>query len=148
MVALTRDYGTLEKTYTSLLSKSEDATMAANLERRQIGEQFKVIDPARLPERPFSPNRLQIYLGGLFGGLLFGVGIVGLIEYRDASLRSENDVIAALALPVLATIPAIMTSRDRRIEKRRKRIVMVASAAGVALAAGVVVAWTYRERLF
>jgi polysaccharide chain length determinant protein (PEP-CTERM system associated) len=150
MVALNRDYDTLSKLYTTTLGKSQDAKMAANLERRQIGEQFKIIDQARLPGRPFSPNRAQIYLGGIFGGLLFGVGIVGLLEYRDSSLRSENDVVAALALPVLATIPAIMTSRDRRVEKRRKKMVLLASATVVALAAGVVVAWKMRlfDRLF
>jgi polysaccharide chain length determinant protein (PEP-CTERM system associated) len=150
MVALTRDYETLQKIYTNTLSKSEDAKMAANLERRQIGEQFKIIDPARVPERPFSPNRLQFYLGGLFGGLAFGVGVVALLEFRDSSLRNESDVVAALALPVLATIPAILTSRDRRVARRRRRWIALASATGVALVAGAAVAWRLRllERLF
>ena len=60
LVELTRDYDTLQTTYQSLLAKREDSKLAANLERRNIGEQFKVLDPARVPERPFSPNRLMI----------------------------------------------------------------------------------------
>ncbi len=49
----------MQRMYTNLLMKSQEAQVAANLERRQIGEQFKVIDPARVPERPYSPDRLQ-----------------------------------------------------------------------------------------
>ena len=52
LVELTRDYETLKQTYTSLLSKKEDSKLAANLERGQIGEQFRILDPASLPERP------------------------------------------------------------------------------------------------
>ena len=54
LVELTRDYATLQGLYSSLLAKKEESKIAANLERRQIGEQFKLLDPARLPERPIS----------------------------------------------------------------------------------------------
>ncbi len=46
--------------YTNLLMKSQEAQVAANVERRQIGEQFKVIDPARVPERPYHPDRFRL----------------------------------------------------------------------------------------
>ena len=59
-ISLSRDYDTLQANYEQLLAKSEDSKVAANLERRQIGEQFRVLDPARVPERPVSPNRIQI----------------------------------------------------------------------------------------
>jgi len=57
LTELTRDYDTLQKLYTGLLAKSEESKMAANLESRQGGEQFRILDPARVPQRPFSPNR-------------------------------------------------------------------------------------------
>ena len=57
LVELTRDYGTLQAAYSSLLTKREDSLMAANLERRQIGEQFRILDPASMPEKPF--NQMQ-----------------------------------------------------------------------------------------
>ncbi len=107
LIALTRDYETLQNIYTSLLSKREDSAVAANLERRQIGEQFKVLDPARVPQTPFSPNRLQLNLMGLLAGLGFGLGLAGLLEFRDATLKTEDDVRRCLALPVLAAIPVL-----------------------------------------
>jgi hypothetical protein len=88
------------------LSKREQSKVAANLERRQIGEQFSVLDPARLPEKPFSPNRPLFLLIGLVAGLALGGALAGWLEYRDTSLRSDADVTATLALPVLASVPA------------------------------------------
>ncbi len=105
LASLTRDYETLQKVYTDLLSKREQSKVAANLERRQIGEQFSVLDPARLPEKPFSPNRPLFLLIGLVAGLALGGGLAGWLEYRDTSLRSDADVSATLALPVLARVP-------------------------------------------
>ena len=64
LIGLTRDYETMQRMYTSLLMKSQEAQVAANVERRQIGEQFKVIDPARVPERPYSPDRLRLQRRG------------------------------------------------------------------------------------
>ena len=67
LTELMRDYDTLQEQYTTLLRKSEESKIAVNLERRQIGEQFKIIDGARLPERPISPDRLRMNLMGLAG---------------------------------------------------------------------------------
>lgn len=141
MIAITRDYETLQRNYTSLLSKSEDAKIASNLERRQIGEQFKIIDIARLPERPFSPDRTIYNLGGLAGGLVLGLALVGLIEFKDSSFRNDQDIVAVLSLPVLATIPQIVTREDRLARRRRRRLLLMAGAVLVAIALGIVLVW-------
>ena len=52
----------MQQTYRSLLQKKEESQISANLEKRQIGEQFKILDPARMPERPASPDRPRLYL--------------------------------------------------------------------------------------
>ena len=66
LTELTRDYDdAADDVHRACSPRSEDSKIAANLERRQIGEQFKMLDPARLPEQPFSPNRLQINLIGV-----------------------------------------------------------------------------------
>ena len=81
--------------------------MAADLERKEIGDRFRVIEPARLPEKPFSPNRRNFFFMGLMAAFAFSVCLAAAIEYRDSSLRTEDDIVASLRLPVLATIPVL-----------------------------------------
>ena len=64
-----------------------------NLERRQIGEQFRIIDPARMPERPISPDRCGINMMGLLAGLALGLALVALLEYRDTTFKTDEDVV-------------------------------------------------------
>jgi polysaccharide chain length determinant protein (PEP-CTERM system associated) len=142
LVALDRDYGTLQKVYNTLLSKSEDARLAANLEHRQIGEQFKIIDPARLPEQPFSPERVKIAGAGVAGGLVLGLALIGLLELRDMTFRTDADIVSVLALPVLALVPAIISDAERRATRRMQFIVAVTTI--VVIAAGSGLAWKLR----
>jgi hypothetical protein len=140
LTELSRDYQTLQSTYTGLLGKKEDSKVAANLERRQIGEQFKILDPARLPERPTSPNRPRLQSMGLAAGVGFGLALMALIEYLDKTLKSEVDVTAALNLLVLATVP-ILPEVGYRVGRRRKIIavsatVLFTAAVGAAAVAG------------
>jgi uncharacterized protein involved in exopolysaccharide biosynthesis len=140
LVELTRDYATLQGTYQSLLTKQGEAKLAANLERRNVGAQFKVLDQARVPERPFSPNRLQIDLGGAAAGLIIGLLIVGLLEYFDTSFKCEDDVVRALDLRVLAQIPVIVSTGER--VARRWRLALIGISAFVAVASvAAVVLW-------
>jgi polysaccharide chain length determinant protein (PEP-CTERM system associated) len=137
LTALARDYETVSQQYKGLLANSKSAEMSEELERRQGGEQFRLVDPARIPERPVSPNRRRIVAMGVAAGLALGLALAGLLEYRDRSLRSEGDVFATLALPVVAVIP-IMPTRDER--RRRRRLALTLASATVvlvALAAGV-----------
>jgi uncharacterized protein involved in exopolysaccharide biosynthesis len=104
---LTRDSQTALELYNDLLKKKAQSTMATDLESRQEGEQYRVLDPANLPGSPSFPNRPLIALGGFGGGLALGFGIAFLLEMRDTSLRSERDAEFVLQLPVLAMIPEI-----------------------------------------
>jgi uncharacterized protein involved in exopolysaccharide biosynthesis len=140
LTELSRDYQTLQSTYVNLLAKKEDSKVAANLERRQIGEQFKILDPARLPERPTSPNRPQLQSMGLMAGIGFGVVLMGLIEYLDKTLKSEGDVTAALNLLVLATVP-LLPEVGYRVARRRKIIAMSATVLVTVVVGAAALAW-------
>jgi len=145
LVELTRDYTTLQTSYSSLLLKREDSMMAANLERRQIGEQFRILDPASMPEKPFNlVQRLGITMAGAGAGLLIGLLLVAVWELRDSSFRNEDEVMATLSLPVLALIPAMASDRERRGEVWRRRWTDVAGMALLIAAAAVVVIWKLR----
>jgi polysaccharide chain length determinant protein (PEP-CTERM system associated) len=143
MVALTRDYSTLQEIYTGLLEKNENAKVAANLERRQIGEQFKILDPARLAEKPISPNRTQVNTFGILGGLVFGLALVALLEYRDTTIRSDEDALVSLSLPVLALIPVMPTKLEMRSLRRRRLAFAVTIGMTVMAWAGVII-WKIR----
>ena len=139
MSALTRDYSTLQIMYQSLLTKKEESKIAANLERRQIGEQFKLLDPARMPEKPFSPNRQMINLFGLFGGIAMGGALIGLLEYRDGSFRTDDEITAVLKVPVLAVVPLMRSEPERKKVMRRRMVVGFGLSATVAACLAVVV---------
>ena len=69
LISLMRGYETLKNRYNTLLARSEEAKVAANMERRQVSEQFRIVDPPRVPQRPFSPDRVRTTLLGAVGGL-------------------------------------------------------------------------------
>ena len=112
--ALTRDYQTAFELYNDLSKKRSQSTMATDLERRQEAEQFRLLDPANLPSGPSYPNRQLFALGGLGGGIAFGLALSYLLEMRDTSLRTERDVEVALQLPVLAMVPPLNSQHDTK----------------------------------
>jgi len=107
MANLTRDYQNNKETYQSLLRKNQESQQAENLERRQKGEQFKVIDPARIPEKPFSPNIPRNLLFGVLLGTMLGFGMAFFKEQTDRSFRDAEDLETTLGFKVLANIPKI-----------------------------------------
>jgi len=123
MVELTRDYSTLQTIYASLLTKKEESDVAADLEKRQIGEQLQLIDPARLPERPATPNRQRYNLLGLIAGLAIGAALLALMEYRDGTFRTDDELSRVLALPVLAVVPTMASAAERRRSRARTLVV-------------------------
>jgi polysaccharide chain length determinant protein (PEP-CTERM system associated) len=104
---LMRDYQTLQENYRALLTKKEDSKVAADLEHRQIGEQFKILDAPHVPKQPSSPNRARLNLFGVLVGLGLGCALAMGLEWFDLTLRSESDVWSALNVPVVALIPAV-----------------------------------------
>jgi polysaccharide chain length determinant protein (PEP-CTERM system associated) len=104
---LTRGYQTALESYNDLLKKRDSAAMATSLEHQQRSEQFRVLDPANLPDTPSFPNRPKFVGGGIAGGLFSGLGLALLLGLRDTSMRTERDVELSLQLPVLCIIPSI-----------------------------------------
>ena len=142
LVELTRDYDILKKTYDSLLTKREDSKLAANLERRQIGEQFRILDPAPLPVRPSNQvQRLALSFSGAVLGLALGLLLTALLEHRDSSFAREGEVARLLDMPVLALVPVMISESERRSKRRRSVLFDVAGSALFVGATVVLVVW-------
>ncbi len=112
LATLNRDYKKLNENYLALLSKQLDAQMAGRLERRWKGERFRVLDPAFLPERPYSPRPFKVLGLGALAGLLFGLGASLVAEFLDPTIKESEDLSDLGPFPVLARIPSFPTRSE------------------------------------
>ncbi|MGC9158358.1 MAG: GumC family protein [Terracidiphilus sp.] len=116
---ITRDHESALEFYNSLLTKMNESSMATALEQRQEGEQFRVMDAPNLPDEPTFPNHGIFAAGGLAAGLFLGLLWSAVLEYRDTSLRNENDIWNFTKLPTLAVVSYISDlDRPRTARKR------------------------------
>jgi polysaccharide chain length determinant protein (PEP-CTERM system associated) len=114
--------------YDDLMRKLMEAKVSQGLEKEQKGERFTIIDPARLPEEPYKPNRMAIVLIGLVLSIGAGIGTAAVKEYSDGTVRSADLLAMVTSLPVLASIPHILTGRDIALRKTRLTAWIVGSA--------------------
>ena len=133
LLSLNRDYNNINSTYNSLLQRKLESEIAVNMEKKQKGEQFRILDSAKLPEKPISPNMHFLFLATLAIGLGVGGGIIFLLEYFDTSFRIPKEIESVLDLSIIGTIPVICKASDIW-KKRFKRVL---SAGGIALSLGV-----------
>jgi polysaccharide chain length determinant protein (PEP-CTERM system associated) len=115
ILGLTRDYQKLSENYTQLLSKKLDAEMATRLEAQQRGQEFRILDPAYMPERPSFPNRLLFAVAGVLVGLLLGIGLAVVIDVLDPTMKDAESVADAFEFPVLAVIPYVKPREQSRL---------------------------------
>jgi polysaccharide chain length determinant protein (PEP-CTERM system associated) len=128
LFTIKRDYENLQDIYNSLSSRRLEAQLSVNMEKKQKGEQFQIIDTARLPEKPISPNMKAIFLASIVMGLGIGGGIAFFLEYTNNSFKSIEEVESTIGLPVLATVPAILEAKDKTL-KRLNNVFSIASFA-------------------
>jgi len=147
MTDLVRDYEISKQHYQQLLSKKLTAETGTEMEIRQKGERFTILDPAQLPERPSGPNRLRFNLLGGGFGLLVGLGLAFLPEFLGSSITLAEQVTAYSGVPVLGVIPTIRTRLDRQ---RRRRWIIAGAASGVAtiLLGCSLLLYYFREQIF
>jgi len=136
LLSLRRDYDNISETYNSLLERKLEAELAVNMEKKQQGEQFRIIDPARVPEKPSGTEIMQLLLLFIATGLGIGGGLVFLLEYLDSSFRNPDDIESHLDLPVLATVPAILYPREVRMKKLNQVLSVFFIIVAIALLSG------------
>jgi uncharacterized protein involved in exopolysaccharide biosynthesis len=147
MTDLVRDYEISKAHYKSLLEKQLSADTATQLEIRQKGERFTVLDPAQPAERPSRPNRTLINSAGCLGGLALGLMLALATEFLGMSITGPEQILAVTGLPVLEVIPVIRTHADR-MARRRRLFWAAASFMVLMMGAGAVLLYRYRDRVF
>lgn len=140
--ALTRDYGQLQQHYEDLVTRNLEAESAELLERRQRGSQFKIIEPALPPSKPFKPNFRKIMLLAVALGLGLGVGLSYAQEFMDSSFKDINDLEEYLGLPVTCALPLLPTAREKKAQRLRTiGWTIVLTVGFLTLLVGIVILW-------
>jgi uncharacterized protein involved in exopolysaccharide biosynthesis len=145
IATLVRDYEISKGHYSQLLDKQLSAETATQLEIRQKGEKFTILDPAQPAEKPSSPNRALINTAGAFGGLGLGLILALVTEFLGMCITSPEQVTEATGLSVLEVIPVIQTHMDVRLRRKRLIWAMVSGLAVTILASGVLVFYRFHS---
>jgi polysaccharide biosynthesis transport protein len=119
---LSRNYQTTKEHYQSLLKRHQEAQLAEDMEQSRKGEQFKVVEPAVASGPPAAPNRGRFLVTGLALSLGLAAAAVILSEQMDTSFHSVDELRAFTRVPVLVSIPSIVTANETRRRRRRARL--------------------------
>jgi uncharacterized protein involved in exopolysaccharide biosynthesis len=128
--ALERDYQTKKTAYDQLLLQQQRISLGADAASQQQGEGIVVVDPANLPSQPVAPKRLMLSGLGLAFGLGLGLLLTGIFEIpRLLTIQSTEDARHYTGLPVLISVPELLTPEEARAIPRRRRLLLAAAVA-------------------
>jgi len=115
----------LQQKYDDLSKKAMEAKVAHGMEKEQLGERFTIVDPARIPEKPASPNVPAILIIGLILGIGSGIGAAAIKESGDQTVRSADALSSLTGFRVLTTIPEIISEKDLLNTRKTRRIYLI-----------------------
>ena len=125
VIALPGSYGTIS-----------EVSLALNMEKKQKGQQFRIIDAARLPRKPASPGLRKMFLMSVAVGLGLGAGLIFLLDFFNTSLKDPEKIEEDLGVAVLATIPKIYQKKDFRLKRLNQVLTGLSILVAVCLFAG------------
>ncbi len=136
LMKLRRDYENNQESYNSLLNRKLESEIAVNMEKKQKGEQFRIVDRAALPRKPVSPDLRKLFLFSVAAGLGLGAGLIFLLDFMNTSLKQPKDYESELGLAVLATIPKLLSPKDKILRRLNRGLTAVSLVFAAALTAG------------
>lgn len=131
IAAATREYDNAEDNYKQMQQHKFSADVTSDVESRQKGERFVILQPAQPPSQPYSPNRILIDLLALAAGMPIGVCAALGLEVIDSTVKTGQEIGERLRVPVFGEIPWLETP----VGKRRQRLRGVVAFAGSTLLA-------------
>lgn len=117
LARLTRDYGVNKAEYDALLQRLEAARISNEADRSEE-LRFKVLEPPRVPLRPYKPNKRVLLLAVLFAALMTGAGVAILRAQTHPVFYTKSALGTSLKLPVIGRVsqaysPAELAARTR-----------------------------------
>lgn len=126
--AFDRNRENLQLQYNTAVARLADASTGERIEVNSKGERFSVVEPATPPQDPVKPNRIRIAGMGIVGGIAMGIGLLGLLEYFDGSVRRSADVVHVLQAKPLVMVPYIWADGERRARRMKLAGLLVLAA--------------------
>jgi polysaccharide chain length determinant protein (PEP-CTERM system associated) len=125
--AIERDYETKKGALDQLLIQQQKITLNKEAATQQQGEGIQVVDPANLPSKPVAPKRLMLSSVGLAVGLALGILLIAIFEGpRLLTIQNADDARHYTGLPVLLSVPELLTPQEARAVPRRRRLLLAA----------------------
>jgi len=119
---LTFGYDQIKGNYESLLARQNDSQVATNLEKRQGGQQFVVLNPPSLPVKPNAPDRFMLALIGLGVGVALGLIVAVISELTQDQLHTHGELQGLVDAPIVAEVPALLSTTERQAVYRKSRM--------------------------
>lgn len=114
---LERDYGNLQGQYNAAVQSLAEARMGERIELGAKGQRISIIEEARVPTAPSSPNRPLIVAAGVAAGLAAAAGLFFLLELVNRKVRRPSEITSVLGITPLATISYIESVGQRRLRR-------------------------------
>ncbi len=138
--SLTLDYQNAKDKFNEVSNKLHSARLAQEMDTSESGARFRIDFPANLPDKPDKPNRLLIIFMGVVLGIGGGVLFAALTEGLDSSVKATDELETIAGVPVLAAV-SFFDSPKQKWERRKKQLMVVATAVGIILIASFMINW-------
>jgi polysaccharide biosynthesis transport protein len=132
LVELTRNYDTSKQNYEALLSENLGVDMAADLEQKQKGERFTVLDAAQVPSKPVRPKRKRLIALSILAAFGLSIFMILAKEAHSPAIQTETELKSMLpkGVRIMGLVPRIEIAADAR---RNRRVAISASLVCIVL---------------
>jgi len=117
---------TYKNLYAQLQGRAGQSEVSKQMEVEDKSASFRIVDPAVVPIKPVSPDRVKLILAGIFLGIIGGFGGVLLRETLDSTIKDIH-TLKGLGIAVLAVIPKITNAAEELETKKKDRKVFIAA---------------------
>ncbi|HUE79349.1 MAG TPA: polysaccharide biosynthesis tyrosine autokinase [Sphingomicrobium sp.] len=98
-----RDADTNRELYNALLQRYKEIGVAGGIEKNNVS----VVDAAKLPETPVTPNLFINLIFSTLAGAIAGIAVAAVLAQIDEGIADPTEVEAKFGLPLLGTVPRV-----------------------------------------